>query len=200
MSLAAEPESAEPEPAEPEPAALVLRRRVRRAILALTAVLVVYYAIPVGEAPSAVGVAVSVVGLLAGMAILVYLTVRQVRRLAGARADDEGIRIESLIFLIYIVVPMFAFGYFVLETADPGQFASLETKTDALYFTVSTLATVGFGDVHAVDQLARALVTLQIAFDLVFVGAMVSLLTGLVRSRATTRRAEREAAASEPQP
>jgi hypothetical protein len=44
-------------------------------------------------------------------------------------------------------------------------------------------------------------VTLQIAFDLVFVGAMVSLLTGLVRSRATTRRAEREAATTtEPQP
>ena len=190
MSLAAEPESA----------ALTLRRRVRRAILALTAVLVVYYALPVGEAPSAVGVVLSVVGLLGGMGVLVYLTIRQVRRLAGARPEDEGIRIESLIFLIYIVVPMFAFGYFVLETADPGQFDSLETKTDALYFTVSTLATVGFGDVHAVDQLARALVTLQIAFDLVFVGAMVSLLTGLVRSRATTRRAEREAAATEPEP
>jgi voltage-gated potassium channel len=187
--------------AEPESAALTLRRRVRRAILALAAVLVVYYALPVGEAPSAVGVVISVVGLLGGMGVLVYLTIRQVRRLAGARPDDEGIRIESLIFLIYIVVPMFAFGYFVLETADPGQFDSLETKTDALYFTVSTLATVGFGDVHAVDQLARALVTLQIAFDLVFVGAMVSLLTGLVRSRATTRRAEREAATTtEPQP
>jgi hypothetical protein len=193
MSLAAEPEAA-----EPEAAAVVLRRRVRRAILALTAVLVVYYALPVGEAPSVVGIVVSVVGLLGGMAVLVYLTIRQVRRLAGARPDDEGIRIESLIFLIYIVVPMFAFGYFVLETADPGQFDSLDTKTDALYFTVSTLATVGFGDVHAVDQLARALVTLQIAFDLVFVGAMVSLLTGLVRSRATTRRAEREAATTEP--
>jgi voltage-gated potassium channel len=195
MSLAAEPE-----PAEPERAALTLRRRARRAILALAAGLVLYYAVPVGEAPSAVGVALSVVGLLGGMAVLVYLTIRQVRRLAGARPDDEGIRIESLIFLIYLVVPMFALGYFVLETADPGQFESLETKTDALYFTVSTLATVGFGDVHAVDQLARALVTLQIAFDLVFVGAMVSLLTGLVRSRATIRRAEREAAQTEPQP
>src|SRR5262245_40012674 len=190
MSLAAESDSG----------ALVFRRRVRRAILTLTAVLVVYYAIPVGEAPSAWGVFISVVGLLAGMGILVHLTIRQVRRLAAARSDDEGIRIESLIFLIYIVVPMFAFGYFVLETADPGQFESLETKTDALYFSVSTLATVGFGDVHAADQLARALVTLQIAFDLVFVGAMVSLLTGLVRSRATTRRAEREAGTTEPQP
>ena len=186
--------------AEPQSGALVFRRRVRRAILTLTAVLVVYYAIPVGEAPSAWGVAISVVGLLAGMGILVHLTVRQVQRLAGARPDDEGIRIESLIFLIYIVVPMFAIGYFVLETADPGQFSDLETKTDALYFTVSTLATVGFGDVHATAQLARALVTLQIAFDLVFVGAMVSLLTGLVRSRATTMRANREATRAEPEP
>jgi len=190
MSLAAEPQSA----------ALVFRRRVRRAILTLTAVLVVYYAIPVGEAPSAWGVFISVVGLLAGMGTLVHLTIRQVRRLAGARPDDEGIRIESLIFLIYIVVPMFAFGYLVLEKADPSQFVGLETKTDALYFTVVTLATVGFGDVHASAQLARALVTLQIAFDLVFVGAMVSLLTGLVRSRATTMRAAREAAETEPEP
>jgi hypothetical protein len=184
--------------AEPESAALVFRRRVRRAILTLTATLVIYYAVPVGEAPSAFGIALSVIGLLAGMGVLVRLTIRQVRRLSGAQPGDEGIRIESLIFLIYIVVPMFAIGYFVLETADPGQFADLETKTDALYFTVSTLATVGFGDVHATDQLARALVTLQIAFDLVFVGAMVSLLTGLVRNRATTLRAEREASQPEP--
>jgi len=182
----------------PESAALTFQHRVRRAILALAATLLVYYAVPVGEAPSAWGIAISVIGLLAGMAILVHLTVRQVQRLAGARSDDEGIRIESLIFLIYIVVPMFAIGYFVLETADPGQFDDLKTKTDALYFTVSTLATVGFGDVHATDQLARILVTLQIAFDLVFVGAMVSLLTGVVRHRATTMRAEREAAQPEP--
>ncbi len=120
------------------------------------------------------------------------------RRLAGARPDDEGVRIESLIFLIYIVVPLFALGYFALESADPSQFAELTTKTDALYFTVSTLATVGFGDVHATDQLSRILVTIQIAFDLVFVGALVTVLTGLIRQRATTRRAERAAEDTQP--
>jgi hypothetical protein len=186
-------------PAEPESGALVLKRRVRRAILTLTAVLVAYYAAPVGYAPSPVGIAVSVIGLVAGLGLLVHLTVRQVRRLAGARPDDDGVRIESLIFLIYIVVPMFALGYFVLETADPSQFYDLNTKTDALYFTVSTVATVGFGDVHASDQLARALVTIQIAFDLVFVGALVTLLTGFIRSRATTRRAGREATDAGPE-
>ncbi len=64
----------------------------------------------------------------------------------------------------------------------PGQFAQLHDKTDALYFNVSTLATVGFGDVHPVGQLARAAVTLQIVFNLVFLGAAVSMITGFFRT------------------
>ena len=183
---------------ERETADLSMRRRVRRGLLTIAAVLVAYYAVPVGEIPSMAGVALSVLGLIAGLGLLVYETVRQVRRLAGARPDDGVVRIESLIFLIYFVVPLFALGYFALESADPSQFAELTTKTDALYFTVSTLATVGFGDVHATDQLSRILVTIQVAFDLVFVGALVTLLTSLIRQRATTRRAER--AGEEPQP
>ena len=69
----------------------------------------------------------------------------------------------------------------------PGQFADLHDKTDALYFNISTLATVGFGDVHPVGQLARAAVTLQIVFNLVFLGAAVSIITGFVRRRAQRR-------------
>lgn len=181
---------------EPESADLTLRHRVRRGILTIAAVLVAYYAVPVGKIPSKAGVALSVLGLIAGLGILVYETVRQVRRLAGARPDDGVVRIESLIFLIYFVVPLFALGYFALESADSSQFAELTTKTDALYFTVSTLATVGFGDVHATDQISRILVTIQIAFDLVFVGALVTLLTTIIRQRATTLR---ERAAEEPE-
>ena len=71
--------------------------------------------------------------------------------------------------------------------ALPGQFAELHDKTDALYFNISTLATVGFGDVHAVGQLARAAVTLQIVFNLVFLGAAVSLISGYFRERARGR-------------
>jgi voltage-gated potassium channel len=183
---------------EQETADRTMQRRARRAVLTLAAVLVAYYAAPVGELPSNAAVALSVLGLIAGLGLLVRMTVRQVRRLAGARPDDEGVRVESLIFLIYIVVPLFALGYFALESADPSQFDELTTKTDALYFTVSTLATVGFGDVHATDQLSRILVTIQIAFDLVFVGALVTVLTGLIRQRATTRRAERAAEDTQP--
>ena len=89
---------------------------------------------------------------------------------------------------MFVLVPLFALGYYALEQGDPDQFAEMSTKTDALYFTMSTLGTVGFGDVHATGQIARGLVTIQIAFDLVFVAALVSVLTTQFRARAAERR------------
>lgn len=159
-----------------------VRRPLLRGGLVLAAVLVIYYAVPVGEIQSDVALALSAVGLLVGVGVLGWLVVRQARMQLGARAD-ESVSIQSLLVLAYVVVPMFALGYVGLERADPDQFVELETKTDALYFAISTLATVGFGDVAAEGQLARALVTVQIAFDLVFVAALGSLVTRLIRRR-----------------
>ena len=162
--------------------------RAGRGVLSLVSVLAIYYAVPVGALPSGIGIVISVTALLAGVALLGWLTVRQVQRLAR-RTADEAVRLDSLVFLVVVVVPMFALGFFALNDADPDQFASLDTKTDALYFALSTLATVGFGDVHATGQLARGLVTLQIAFNLVIVATAASLLTAQIRARAAAARA-----------
>ena len=162
--------------------------RAGRGVLSLVSVLVIYYAVPVGALPSGIGIVISVTALLAGVTLLGWLTVRQVQRLAR-RTADEAVRLDSLVFLVVVVVPMFALGFFALNDADPDQFASLDTKTDALYFALSTLATVGFGDVHAQGQLARALVTLQIAFNLVVVATAVTLLTAQIRARTAAGRA-----------
>ena len=161
--------------------------RLRRAALGVVAVLAVYYAVPVGRLPSGAGVAFSVVGVVGGAVLLVWLAVRQLQLLAAGERTDGTVRLDGLVLLVVVVVPLFAVGYLVLEKADSDQFASLSTKTDALYFSLSTLATVGFGDVHATGQLARGLVTLQIAFDLVFVGALVSVVTGQIRARSARR-------------
>jgi voltage-gated potassium channel len=172
--------------------------RVRRALMVILGTMVFYYAVPVGEVPSSLGIVFSVLGVLGGLGITVWLALRQLRRLIGSDPSDESVRIEGLLFLVYVVVPMFALGYFGLEKADPSQFDELATKTDSLYFTVSTLATVGFGDVHAVGQLARAVVIIQIAFNLVFVGTLVSLLTRIIHERGTVRRVMAERAGVEP--
>jgi hypothetical protein len=158
-------------------------------VLGLVGVLAAYYAVPIGTLPSGVGVAFSVIGLLGGITLLAWAIVRQAQRVVRAGPGDDSARLDGLLLLVVVVLAVFAAGYLALERADGGQFESLSTKTDALYFAVSTLATVGFGDVHAAGQLARGLVTLQIVFDLVFVASLVSLITGQIRSRAAIRQA-----------
>ena len=67
--------------------------------------------------------------------------------------------------------------YYVIQTTDPTQFDDLATRTDALYYTVITLGTVGYGDVHAVGQFARVISMIQVAFDLVVIGALIAVAT-----------------------
>jgi voltage-gated potassium channel len=166
-----------------------MARRVRRDLLALMGVLVAYYAAPVGGlSDSVAAIALSIVGLLAGLAALVWVILREVRTLVRTSLDDPAVQVDGLVLLVSVVVPLFSLGYFALESADPDQFADLATKTDALYFTLSTLATVGFGDVHATGQLGRGLVIVQITFDLVFVAAVVSVLSTHIRRRAAVIR------------
>jgi len=119
----------------------------------------------------------------AGIVVLGLLIVLSIRRLLRA---GEQARIRGLILLLALTVLFFSWADESVAQL-PHQFAELTNKTDALYFTITTLATVGFGDVHPVGELARAAVTLQIVFNLVFLGTAVSLISGVFRRRATAR-------------
>jgi voltage-gated potassium channel len=77
------------------------------------------------------------------------------------------------------VVGFFAAEYRVIEAINPGEFNTLETGVDALYFSVTVMATVGFGDVHAQGQLAKLAVTLQMIVDLVGVAIVLSVVAEL---------------------
>jgi voltage-gated potassium channel len=117
---------------------------------------------------------------LAALGVLIVLSIARLLR-AGEQA-----RVRALILLLCITVLFFSYADVALAGIY-GQFVSLHTKTDGLYFSVSTLATVGFGDVHAAGQLARIAVTLQIIFNLVFLGAAIATITGMWRERARRR-------------
>jgi len=146
-------------------------------IALVAAATAVYYVIPV---PGAMSEGWWAVMFFLGAAVLGALIFAAIRRLLRA---GENARIRGLILLLALTVLFFSWSDKSVA-ALPGQFAELATKTDSLYFNVSTLATVGFGDVHPVGQLARAAVTVQIVFNLVFLGAAVSLITGYFRTRA----------------
>jgi voltage-gated potassium channel len=118
-----------------------------------------------------------------GVVVLGLLIVLSVGRLLRA---GEDARIRGLVLLLTLTVLFFSWADDSVA-ALPNQFTELANKTDALYFNISTLATVGFGDVHPVGELARAAVTLQIVFNLVFLGAAVSLISSFFRRRARGR-------------
>ena len=79
--------------------------------------------------------------------------------------------------LVILLVMAASLTFFLLNQIRPEQVSGLETRTDALYFTLSTMTTVGYGDVHAEGQLARAMVCVLIVFNVVVVAALVRAYT-----------------------
>jgi hypothetical protein len=164
-----------------------MRHPATRSLVSLVLLLAVYYAIPEGVFPSAVTAGFSLLALVGGGGLLAWQITSQVRR-QFERGDDEAVQLQSVLLLAYLGVIVFALGYYFMARSVDDQFAGLRTKTDALYFTVSTLGTVGYGDIHPTGQAARAIVTAQIVFNLVFLGSLARLLTGQLRERAARRR------------
>ncbi|WP_283139580.1 potassium channel family protein [Rhizohabitans arisaemae] len=131
--------------------------------------ILLYYLIPLGDSRNPVRLTVSILLFIAGVALLTLVFARRTLRMMRG----EPARIRDLLLLLYIATTFFALSHYVIATSSPEQFAQLNTRTDALYFTMATIATVGFGDVHAQGQLARAFVTVNIAFNLVILASLV---------------------------
>lgn len=157
------------------------RRRVvawglLRALIAAVVLVTLFFVIPlqwIDGLPPAVAIVVAA-------AILVGVSVWQV--MAIIRADEPGLRaIEALAVIAPLYLLVFAAIYFLMGHNDPSNFTQHLTRLDALYFTVTVFATVGFGDISAVSQTARSIVTIQMVLNLILLGAGVRLLTMAVK-------------------
>ncbi|WP_197287623.1 potassium channel family protein [Streptomyces apocyni] len=108
------------------------------------------------------------------LALIAILLVRQIR---DVLVDLPGTRPGLVIpVLMCLAVLVFAAGYVSLAR-HPGEFTGLETRVDALYFTVVTLATIGFGDITPQGQTARLVTLLQVLYSFVFLTAAATALS-----------------------
>ena len=136
-----------------------------------------YYLVPTLRVDIA-GTVGAVVAFAVGLCAVSALILVEVWRFGpgvGHRSSLAGV-----VAALYLAVLFFAPVYLGLARHHPGSIESLRTKTDALYFSLSITSTVGFGDVHAVSQDARAVVAVHMAFNIGFLGGAVAVL----RSRA----------------
>ncbi|GAA3978534.1 potassium channel family protein [Streptomyces marokkonensis] len=121
------------------------------------------------------------------LAVVATLLLRQIRHVLTDRPDTRpGVVIPLLIILS---VHVFSATYYALAK-QPGEFSGLRTRVDALYFTVVTLATVGYGDITPLGQASRVVTVLQIAYSFVFLTAAATALTTRARDM-VVRRTER---------
>jgi len=160
-------------------------RRSRLAVLgrpALTCVLVIalYYVIPVEPGVAGGQLALRVATTVVTGLLITWLIVRQV---SHHLADPERASLPSLLTALAGGVAFFALADYLTEVSDPGQFVDLETKTDALYFALATLTTVGYGDIHADGQVARAVVAVQLLFNVAVIASGASVLARVFGSR-----------------
>ncbi|MFD3505925.1 potassium channel family protein [Nocardia sp. NPDC058666] len=166
---------------------------MRNGAAAVCAVLL-YYSVPVGwvfELDAWPGRLAGVLVFFAGVVGLGWLVWRRIEQFLREPATAGG-RIDGVLLILCIVVVVFALFYFRLQQLRPEQFTGLETRTDALYYTLVTLATIGYGDVHAIGQTARIATMVQIVFDLVVLGTLLTIITTSVTGRiqAVTRAAD----------
>jgi voltage-gated potassium channel len=116
-------------------------------------------------------------GLLLGLIALLAITPFTVRRATAIATSERPMlaAAEAIVWVVAMLVFGFSSVYLAINRGD-GQFVGLSTKVDAVYFTSTTLATVGFGDIHAAGQTARVAVTLQMVLDLSLLAIAVRLL------------------------
>jgi len=95
-----------------------------------------------------------------------------------------------------LLIVVFAATYYLMASSDPGGFSQPLDRTAALYFTVTVLATVGFGDIAPVTTIARVAVMVQMVLDIAVVGLGAKVLFGAadrgLRNRAADERAADE--------
>ena len=172
----------------------VLALALLRALLSATVLVALYYFIPVDEEWRVSSAVRAVVALALFVAVLIW----QIRKVLTSRYP--GLRaIEALAVTLPLFLLLFAMTYFLMSLHGSGTFSQEQlSRTDALYFTITMFATVGFGDISPVSQSARVVVMFQMLLDLVILGVGVNAFVHAAKLGRERQSATEEAASASP--
>jgi voltage-gated potassium channel len=151
-------------------------------VVAATALLLGAYAImPVDWGASSWG---AIPFMVAGLVLFTWIFARQLRKVY--RADFPVMRaFEAVVFLVLFFLVLFAALAVILESQQPGTYSEHLNKVDGFYFAVTTLATVGYGDITPVSSTARVIVTIQMLGNVLLLYVAIRAIgQAVTRSRA----------------
>jgi hypothetical protein len=139
---------------------------------AIVALLLAYFMFPMTDRDNLV---LGLSAVVAGLAVFAVIFYRQLHKIR--QADYPLLRAAEAVMLIaatFIVIMATIASIFA--NADASNYSEPLSRLDALYFTVTTLATVGFGDITPTAPATRAFTTLQILLGVALLGVGVRAL------------------------
>jgi voltage-gated potassium channel len=151
--------------------------------LASAAVLVTaYFLLPFIRLSNGNLIAEFVVGVLLVVVVLTGQTVATLRSGYPLLRSAEAMATTIPLFLV-----VFSTTHYLINGLNAGSYSEPMTRFDALYFTITTFATVGFGDITAVSFPARFVTLVQIIGGLILIGVVARVLIGAARLRGQNR-------------
>ena len=114
---------------------------------------------------------------------------RQIRKIENSRYPTVS-SIEALILIATMFLAFFASIYVMMSASDPNSFTEPLTHFTAFYFALTVLATVGFGDITPVADGARLACMIQMAIDIVFIAAMIRVVSSAAQKSSAFKAAK----------
>jgi len=158
------------------------KRSIRQTMTNVVALVLVFSLAPISPQRWWLGV---IVGLLVVVGS-VPLMVKRMKAVSSSSSPylEAGL---AILMMVAMVVVGFAAVYVGLSKHNQ-QFPSLHTKLDGIYFTVTTLATVGYGDLAPAGQLARGVAVIQMIVDILVIGVAARLAMRVASREAEARK------------
>jgi hypothetical protein len=157
---------------------------VIRVVIGLVCVAIIMSFAPDEPSKSAVYSIVMVIILIAVYGLYFWYQLRGVKR-----ARFPALRaIEALILIAAMFLAVFSIAYLLVSRANPDAFTEPLTGFSSYYFSLTVLATVGFGDITPVTTGARSITMIQMALDLVFVAILLRVVMGTAKRVAESRK------------
>jgi voltage-gated potassium channel len=149
-----------------------------RTLLTVVGVVVLYATLPLLGPFGGRTVLALLIGLLVVGVLVAWQAQAILRSRHPALRATEAVAVSIPLFLV-----IFAAACVVLASSDPEAFSEPLSRIDGLYFVVTVFATVGFGDISPVSDVARMLTTLQMLGDLVLIGLVLRIFVAAVDRR-----------------
>ncbi|MEE2034044.1 potassium channel family protein [Rhodococcus chondri] len=165
-------------PPRPASAAGQALRALIRSLVTIVVVGASYFRLPFDRIDDLPAAFLLVGGLISVSAVCTW----QVRSVLRSRYPVQQAA-EGIVATATVYFAGFSTLYVLLSQADPLGFTEPLSRMGALYFTLTVFATVGFGDIVALTDGTRAVVSVQMIANLILIAVGIRTIVFAARRR-----------------